>query len=77
MTTTTVLADDGIFIPRKLLPVGGEWTLMVLGNEVILRPKLDRATSHRRARERREKLKAKFGLFSDSTDLIREDRDSR
>ncbi len=75
MTIKTLPARDGIFIPRELLPVGGEWILTVIGNQVVLRPKMDRATAHRNLRETRARLKEKYGIFPDSVPLIREDRE--
>lgn len=73
--TTTMVADQGIFIPRELLPVGGEWTLMIEGYQIVLRPKMDRATAHKNMRELRERLKVKYGVLPASTLLIREDRE--
>ena len=78
MHATTLIADNGIYIPRDMLPVGGEWIITLRSNyEIVLRPKLSKAEAHRRARERRERLREQFGVLPDSTPLIREDRDSR
>jgi hypothetical protein len=77
MVIKTIPANEGIFIPRHLLSVGGEWVVVFKDQEIVLRPKLDRMTAHQRARERRERLRQQFGVFSDSTVLIRQDRDER
>lgn len=74
----TTIAKDGIFIPRELLPVGGEWEMTQRGLEIILRPhQPNREALAKSMDERRERLRQKFGLFEDSSLLIREDRDSR
>lgn len=40
MAVRTMIAKDGIFIPREFLPIGGEWEAAFQGWEIILRPKL-------------------------------------
>lgn len=78
MASQTMVAKDGIFIPREFLPVGGEWEMTQRGLEITLRPKRpDRGALAKSMDERRERLRREFGLFEDSSKLIREDRDSR
>jgi|GEM_PF-1918149 len=77
MLTKTVSVQEGIFIPRSLLPVGGEWVVMIVGQEIILRPKMDRREAHTRMRQLRETLRETYGVFPDSSELIRQDRDER
>ena len=74
----TLIAQDGIFIPRELLPVGGKWEMTRRGLEIILRPQQpDRETLAKMMDERRERLRQEFGIFEDSSKLVREARDSR
>ena len=77
MSTTTVIADNGIFIPRELLPAGGEWIITITNSEVVLRPKISPAEARRRMRELSDRLYKKHGMFPDSAPLIRQDRDER
>ena len=78
MSVQTVIAENGIFIPREILPVGGEWEMMFQGLEIILRPRRpDLDMLAKSIDERRERLQRRFGLFEDSSVLIREDRDRR
>lgn len=51
-----------------------EEELRVVLTEAALKPKLEFAA---KAAELTASLKAKYGTFSDSTDLIREDREDR
>lgn len=77
MLTITMAADGGIYIPRKMLPVGGEWIMTFRENEIVLRPKLTPQEARRRMRELSDRLYQAHGLFPDSTPLIRADRDER
>ena len=77
MFTQTVQVEEGIFIPRRLLPRGGEWLIIITENEIILRPKVDKETAHRRLREISDELRQKYGELPDSSELIRQDRDER
>lgn len=73
----TMIAKDGIFIPRELLPAGGEWEMNVLEDQIVLRPKVSRFAARSRMDEIRERLRRQYGLFEDSSVLIRQDRDER
>jgi hypothetical protein len=78
MATQTAIAKDGIFIPREFLPIGGEWEITLQGWEIVMRPKLSsRLAARSKMDEIREHLQRQYGLFEDSSVLIRQDRDER
>ena len=78
MATQTAIAKDGIFIPCEFLPIGGEWEITLRGLEIVLRPKLSsRLAARSKMDEIRERLQRQYGLFEDSSVLIRQDRDER
>ncbi len=70
---------EGVFIPQDLLTKYTSIEIKITaGHVTITNPqKRSWAEIRRDIDRRREALKAKHGLFPDSTPLIREDRDSR
>lgn len=77
MAVRTMVAKDGIFIPREFLPAGGEWEMNILEDHIVLRPKLSKLAARSKMDEIRERLRRQHGLFEDSSVLIRQDRDER
>lgn len=77
MAVQTAVAKDGIFIPRNLLPAGGKWEMTISDDRITLRPKLGKFAARRKMDEIRERLQRQYGLFKDSSLLIRQDRDER
>ncbi len=77
MSSQIIVVRDGLFIPRELLPVGGEWEATISGETIILRPKRNKLAARESMDKIRESLFRKYGPYDDSSVLIRQDRDER
>jgi hypothetical protein len=75
MTTVLTVGEEGLLIPRSMLPSDGEWVVNVAGREITLHPRLSPAQARQRMREISDRLREKYGDLPDSTPLLRGERD--
>jgi predicted DNA-binding antitoxin AbrB/MazE fold protein len=73
MTTVEAVYEDGIFTPLGSVALANKQTVR-LTIEVLDKSKLPLDEWFQQTREFRERMRAKYGTFPDSTESIAEDR---